>query len=83
MDDADGAAAAELARQLLIHAPPGDSANYNEWVGAAVTAMCDDRVFARLVLTALTITGAAALFSLDAWSPGARAAVLRLDGAQR
>lgn len=77
--DPDGAAAAELVRQLVIHAPPGDTAPYDDWIKAAVTAMADDPAFARLVLTSLTITAAAALLSLDAWSPGVRAAVLHLE----
>lgn len=78
--DPDGRAAAELARQLVVHTPPGpDAAHWADWVDGAVAAMVDDPAFARLVLSALTITAATALCSLDAWSPGVRAAVLRLE----
>jgi predicted alpha/beta hydrolase family esterase len=82
LDDPDGHAASELARQLLLHAPPGsDTRHWQEWLEAAATVIADDERFARLVLGALTITAAAALYSLDQWSPGVRAAVLRLDEA--
>jgi hypothetical protein len=81
--DPDGAAAAELARQLLVHAPPGnDPVAYDDWVAAAVTAMADDPAFARLVITSLTVTAGCALWSLDQWSPGVRAAILRLEETQ-
>lgn len=80
--DLDGRAAAELARQLVTHAPPGDCAHWSDWVRAAATAMADDPDFAELVLTSLTVSLSAALWSLDQWSPGVRAAVLRLEETQ-
>lgn len=81
-DDPDGKAAAELARQLVVHAPPNGSAHWTDWIDGAATAMAADPEFAKLVLTSLTITASGALWSLDQWSPGCRAAVLQLGDTQ-